>query len=297
MTRLLDEETRLEARGDGRYVRPLEKGPFWGVVTAHGGYLMALALHAMEREVADASRAPRMLSHQFLGSTAEGEVAIDVVVERVGRTVTSASARLYSIASGEGAARSAADQASPLGERLVGMTTAIFAEEGEGPSFLDDVMPQVAPPKEADREMLGFFLANVHNEFDFHRRFGEDGAVVPCEDGGWIISKDEGPWDHRDALVASDAWVPPVIRHPDRLVATPSLHHVAHFGPDVRGAETIPFLVHHKLSSGGSGVTDEDISLWAEDGRLLMKAKQLRAVVPPQRAVGQDLAREHTENA
>jgi len=40
-------------------------------------------------------------------------------------------------------------------------------------------------------------------------------------------------------------------------------------GPEVR------FLVRHRLSSGAHGLTDEDIALWADDGRLLLRARQL----------------------
>jgi hypothetical protein len=54
---------------------------------------------------------------------------------------------------------------------------------------------------------------------------------------------------------------------------------VVHFGPDVHGAAEIPMLVRHRLSSGARGLTEEDIALWAADGRLLLKARQLRTVV------------------
>jgi acyl-CoA thioesterase len=271
MSKILDEATALTSEGSGRYVRDVDQGPFWGVVTAHGGYLMALVLQAMVREVNDPTRRPRMLSQHFLGTFEPGPIVVDVTLERVGRSVTSVSARLSS------------------SERLVGLATALFAVDGDGPAFLDDPMPAVAPPAAPDTEMLGFFIANVHQTFEFHRRFGEDGASVPCEDGGWVVARDAGAWDHRDALVVSDVWVPPIIRNPERIAATPSLHHVAHFGPDVRGEEAIPFLVRHRMSSGGAGVTDEGIHLWAADGRLLMSAKQLRTAVSPGRVLGGDL--------
>lgn len=276
MTKLLEEATAFESGGGGRYVRQIDDGSFWGVVTPHGGYLMALALQAMRLEVDDPSRRPRMLSQHFLGSIPPGPIAIDVTIERVGRGVTSVSARLVELER----------------DRLVGLATAIFSQDGDGPAFLDDPLPDVPGPDEPDREMLGFFLANVHHQYEFHRRFGADGAVLPCEDGGWVNALHPGAWDHRDALVASDIWVPPIIRHPERIAATPSLHHVAHFGPDVEGDESMPFLVHHEMSSGGGGLTDEDIRVWAADGRLLLAAKQLRATVPPAKAIGRDLEAE-----
>ena len=280
MAKILDEETALERRNSpsnspgksGRYVREIGTGPFWGIVTPHGGYLMALMLHAIELEVDDPARRPRMLSQHFLAAIKPGEVAIDVTIERVGRGVTSVSARMSSR------------------DQLVGLATAILTLDGEGPAFQDESLPDVPGISEPDREMTGFSTARVHDQFDFHRRFGSDDAVLPCEDGGWIVIKHPGAWDHRLALVASDVWVPPIIRHPERISATPSLHHVAHFGPDVGGAASTPLLVRHCLSSGGRGVTDEDIALWAEDGRLLMRARQLRTVVPTQKLMGREFA-------
>jgi len=279
MSELLEEETALLRDGAGHWVREVGPGPFWGVVTPHGGYLMALALHAMTLEVDDPARRPRMLSQHFLGSVKPGPVAIDVTLERVGRGVTSVSARLST------------------SDRIVGLATALFTLDAEGPAFLDEPMPEVAPPGEPDREMLGFFVATVHDQYAFHRRFGEAGRRVPCEDGGWVVSKHPGAWDARDALVASDVWVPPIIRHPDRVCATPSLHHVVHFGPDVGGAEATPLLVHHRMTSGAAGLTDESIRLWADDGRMLLSARQLRTVVAPERAVGRDLEENALEEA
>jgi acyl-coenzyme A thioesterase PaaI-like protein len=271
MSRLLDEQTALEPLGRGRYRRKLDEGPFWGMATPHGGYLMALVLRAMQLELdeslpaptSQSTRRPRVLSQQFLGRVPVGDVDIEVQVERTGRNVSSLTARL----------------------RTAGETRAfasgLFTRDSEGPGFLDDPAPAVAPPGEPDVELFGFG-APVHAGFEFHRRFGSDGAVVPVEDGGWIVPREPGPWDHRLALVASDLWVPAIIRHPERVCATPSLHHVVHFGPQVGGADTTPLLVRHRLSSGGSGLTDEDIALWAEDGRLLLRARQLRTVIDAQ---------------
>ncbi|MFK7895570.1 MAG: acyl-CoA thioesterase [Myxococcota bacterium] len=263
MSRLLEEQTQLESRGDGRYVRAIDQGPFWGMVTPHGGYLMALMLHAMTLEVGDPLRKPRMLSQHFLGRVKPGEVELEVRVERSGRAVTSLTARMLSFG------------------QVVGVANALFSVATDGPDFLDEPMPQAAPP-EGEGEKPDFFMAPVHDRFKYHRRFGKSGAFVPVEDGGWVTPKDRGDWDYRLAILMSDIWVPPLIRHPDRMYATPSLSHVAHFGPDLDGPDGMPFLVHFGLSSGGEGVTDEEIGIWSGDGRLLVRARQLRMVVSPE---------------
>lgn len=266
MSKLLEEYTQLESRGEGRYVRAIDEGPFWGMVTPHGGYLMALVLHAMAIEVDDPLRKPRMLSQHFLGRVKPGEVHIDVSIERVGRAVTSLTARILSMG------------------QVVGVATGLFSLPAEGPVFLDDPLPDVQPP-EGPGEKLDFFVAPVHDRYTYHRRFGSPGAVVPVEDGGWVRAADPGDWDYRQAILISDIWIPPVVRHPDRMFATPSLSHVAHFGPDLDGPDGMPVLIHLKLSSGAEGVTDEDIGMWAADGRMLMRARQMRVVVPPDKSI------------
>jgi len=264
MSALLDAHTDLEALGKGRYRRRVEEGPFWGVVTAHGGYLMALHLAAMQRELADPLRRPRTFTQQFLGKVPPGDVELRVEVEASTRTISSVRARLFA------------------GQEVVAVASALFSDEKPGPSFVDEEMPVVAAPK-GTPERMPLFVAAIHDRFVYHRRFGEDSARVPVEDGGWLCSREPGKWDHRLALVASDAWIPPLVRHPERLFATPSLHHVAHFGAQVGGEGPVDFLVRHRLSSGGEGMTDEDIWLWDDAGHLLMRARQMRTAIDPQR--------------
>ena len=261
MSWLLDERTELEAIGGGRHRRLIDDGEFWGTGSPFGGYLMALTFRAMQAEVDDPSRIPRVYSHQFLRRVPVGPLDIVVTTERVGGLVHSVTARL------------------DVEGDTVGVAGGLFAGEREGPTYLDEPIPDVAPPTEPDGTEVPGWATNVHGRFVPHRRFGADGAVVPNEDGGWLRMVEPGPWDHRLALMASDVWPPPVIRHPDRMCATPSLHHVVHFGPDVGGTADQALLVRHRATRGHGGLTDEDITLWADDGRLLLKARQLRTVI------------------
>lgn len=261
MSWLLDERTHLESLGAGRYRREIDDGPFWGTGSPFGGYLMALGFAAMEREVADPGRRPRIYSHQFLRRIPVGPLDIEVTTERVGATVHSVTARLK------------------VEGDTVGVAGGLFTRDRQGPEYLDEPIPDVAPPTEPGGTEVPGWATNVHGRFTPHRRFGEDGDVVPNEDGGWLVANEPGPWDHRLALVASDVWPPPVIRHPERTAATPSLHHVVHFGPAVTGPADQHLLVRHRASGGHGGLTDEDITLWAGDGRLLLKARQLRTVI------------------
>ena len=260
MASLLD-ETALEPCGRGLYTREIAAGAFWGAGSAHGGYVMALLLHAMVSELGDPLRRPRVFAHQFLGRVLPGVARIEVEAERAGRSVSSLRARMH------------------MGDELLASASCVFAVDREGPAFCDDAMPRVAPAERPDAGMLGFDVAPVHERFDFHRRFGCDGAALPNEDGGWVVPLAREEWDYRLVLLVSDLWCPPTIRHPERVCATPSLHHVVHLGSQLRGEAGASLLVRHTASSGGAGLTDEDISLWADDGRLLLRGRQLRQVV------------------
>jgi len=261
MSWLLDEHTELESQGGGRYVRMIDDGEFWGTGSPFGGYLMALTFAAMRAEVADSERRPRVYSHHFLRRVPVGRLDIDVTTERVGALVHSVTARL--VVAGD----------------TVGLATGMFTGDREGPTYLDEPMPAVAPPTEPEGTVVPGWATKVHGRFVPHRRFGEDGVTECNEDGGWLRPVEPGPWDHRLALMASDVWPPPVIRRADRMCATPSLHHVVHFGPDVGGSADQALLVRHVASRGHGGLTDEEITLWADDGRLQLKARQLRTVV------------------
>lgn len=261
MSWLLDERTELDTLGSGRYRRTIDDGEFWGTGSPFGGYLMALGFAAMRAEVDDPLRIPRVYSHQFLRRIPVGALDISVTTERTGGLVHAVSARLH------------------VDDDTVGLATGIFTGERDGPGYLDEPMPDVDPPTEPNGTDVPGWATNVHGRFVPHRRFGADGDVVPNEDGGWLRVVEPGPWDHRLALMASDVWPPPVIRHPDRMCATPSLHHVVHFGPDVHGPAGQAFLVRHRATWGHGGLTDEDITLWVDDGRFLLRARQLRTVI------------------
>lgn len=261
MSWLLDERTELEALGGGRYRREIDDGEYWGTGSPFGGYLMALVFGAMRAEVADPARVPRIYSHQFLRRIPVGPLDIVVTTERVGALVHSVTARLV------------------VDDDTVGVAGGMFTGDREGPEYLDEPIPEVAPPTEPGGTEVPGWATNVHARFTPYRRFGEDGHVVPNEDGGWLVPVEPGDWDHRLALMASDVWPPPVIRHPERMCATPSLHHVVHFGPSVGGTADQALLVRHRATGGHVGLTDEDITLWADDGRLLLKARQMRTVI------------------
>ena len=88
-----DDDTALAPDGHGAYRG--EVGPRWWTPRGPlGGYVMALVMRALTLEVDDHARQPRSLTVHFLRAPEAGPVTVRPVVERSGRSVTTASARL-----------------------------------------------------------------------------------------------------------------------------------------------------------------------------------------------------------
>ena len=90
---LFDDHTAVTALGDGRF-RAHMHPHWWVLVGPNGGYVAAVMLRALEEAVGDRSRQARTLTLHYLAPPAEGDVEIEVVIEREGRSLTSVSARM-----------------------------------------------------------------------------------------------------------------------------------------------------------------------------------------------------------
>ena len=88
-----ERDTSVVALGEGRYGVHIDRG-WWIVRGPNGGYVAALMLRALEEAVGDPSRTPRAFTVHFTSPPTEGAAEVHTVRERVGRTVTTATARL-----------------------------------------------------------------------------------------------------------------------------------------------------------------------------------------------------------
>ena len=86
-------DTAVVACGDGRYTATIDQS-WWIVAGPNGGYVAALVLRAVVAEICEPSRRPRSLTLQYLRPPTAGQVEVEVVVERSGRTVSNVSARM-----------------------------------------------------------------------------------------------------------------------------------------------------------------------------------------------------------
>ncbi len=88
-----DEDTALAPAGDGVWAATLTDT--WEVVRGPlGGYVAAIVLRGLVLAVGDPARTPRSLTVHFLRPPAPGPALVRAQVERAGRALSTATARL-----------------------------------------------------------------------------------------------------------------------------------------------------------------------------------------------------------
>ncbi|MDH3687317.1 MAG: thioesterase family protein, partial [Myxococcales bacterium] len=123
-----ERDTQIEALGDGAFQVEIDRG-WWIVRGPNGGYIAALILRALEAAVDDPSRIPRSLTVHFTSPPAAGAATVRTSIERAGRSLTTASARLEQ----DG--------------KLRALAVAAFSKARPGPEFDHLTMPDVPPPE------------------------------------------------------------------------------------------------------------------------------------------------------
>ena len=263
-----DRDTAVEPRGDGRFdctISPgwvVERGP-------NGGYVSALLLRAVQAEVAEPARAARSLNVHFCAPPRPGPAQIETRIERKGRTLSSATARMRQ------------------GERTLALATAALALPRPGKFAYDDTrMPRVPPPEDCPEIPARF---PVHDRYESRRALGAEPYAGSREEaaGGWIRLAEEPR--AADALLLAayaDGW-PPC-----------ALARMSSDGPRPGGFPTIDLTVHFRSTPPAPGLAadafllavfrsrlltdgffEEDGEIWSPDGQLLAHSRQLGALL------------------
>src|SRR3712207_5139271 len=86
-------QTAVEKIAEDRYSATVD--PAWRVARgAHGGYIAAIILRSLTDTIGDAERPIRSFTTHFLAAPKEGVIEVTTRVERTGRSMTFASARV-----------------------------------------------------------------------------------------------------------------------------------------------------------------------------------------------------------
>lgn len=228
---------------------------------AHGGYVMTLALRAMEAAVADPARIPRSLTMHLLAPISGEAVELDPRVERRGGSMTTASARLEQ----EGT--------------TVATALAAFGRDRSSLAQQDAAMPAVPPPEELAPLVD---LPVPESEMQVEHRPAAD--PLPLSGGdraelvAWMRMAADRPVDVHAATHLADSLAPALYGALTAYVPMPSTDITLHYAGAVR--TTSPWVlgvVRNRFAADGYAL--EDGELWSREGRLLLRSRQLRRVI------------------
>ncbi|MDX1648859.1 MAG: thioesterase family protein [Myxococcota bacterium] len=251
--------------GEGRFDARIDPG-WWIVNGPNGGYLAAIVLRALEARVDDPARAPRSLTLHYLRPPQEGPARVETRLERVGRTLTSATARLVQ------------------DDRVTVLALAAFATGRSAPELRHATMPEVAPPASLPR--LDPALASIPMRARYESRWAlgappGTGRTREALAGGWIRLEEPAPLDAPRVAALTDAWPPAVFSSAEMGMlagGAPTLDLTIHFRttlplPGARDDDYV--LCVFRSREARDGFVEEDGELWSRDGVLIAQSRQL----------------------
>jgi acyl-CoA thioesterase len=187
------------------------------------------------------------------------------VVERVGRSLTTASARLEQ----DG--------------KLVALGVAAFSSPWESPFFSEAPMPPVEPPGArvpTAGTLSGAKAPPFMGRLTMQTRFGEPAfsGADRAETGGWLGLVEERPIDALSVLVLADAWYPAPWPRLRELAPAPTIELTVLFRAPLPLPDSL-LLGRFRTRLLRDGFFDEDGELWAPDGTLVAQSRQLALLI------------------
>jgi len=269
VTTRFERDTAVTRRDDAVFLATV--GPAWNVIRGpNGGYLAAMVLRALTERVGDPSRSPRSLTVHFAAPAAVGTITIVTHVERVGRSLTSCTARIIQE------------------DRLVALAIAAFSSPRPGPEFCDLVPPDIPEPEQLPALAPPPEAPPIAFRWDTRWAIGRrPGPGTPPDReavaGGWIRLEEPQPMDAPAIAALTDGWLPPVFGRTNEPLVVPTIDLTVHFRSAVPhpGVAADGFLLAvFRTSVAADGFLDEDGEVWAPDGTLLAQSRQLAAILP-----------------
>ena len=260
-----DEATRAEPLGEGRYRGAMDPGWF-GPPGPNGGVIAALILRAMRAEVAqitDGERLPRTMTLHYLRPPGVGEVEIEVLVERSGRSATTCSARMSQ------------------GGKLTTIALCVLSLDYEGVAEWAPQMPDVPSAEETPTLGLDGTAPPMFQRLETRGVFGPppfSGGTEP-EVGGWLRTQDGDKLTPELVALYTDAWWPAPFSVLDAPAMAPTLELTIHFRARPEPEDELA-LVHFRSDAAIDGIFDERGEVWGTDGRLLAQSRQLALLRP-----------------
>lgn len=277
---LVDSDVQRDADVPSRYT--LDLSPAWNVFYTFGGMSMAVALRAVERELARDDLRPLTAHALFMQPVSDGPVEIDVTVLRNGRGAAQATADLRN-AHHEGPA--------------LHLTTTFAAEAPSLADYVDAQFPDVPPPEECEPppprpDDSPFANINFHQQTDWRPtswwdpETWEPGAARQTSWTRFVKEPrlPDGTIDPISLTIPADTLGGAVGR---RVGPTPFFVLTLELSVHFIATTTSPWVLQDVVSPhAGGGYATGHVYLWDEHRRLLCFALQrarLRPVDPNER--------------
>ena len=254
-------ECELTPVADGVYERHANRS-WWAIGALHGGYVLALAIATVERELTGSGTALQQLSLQYLRPFLEGPLRTQIVTERQGRSLTYATVLMHSC------------------DRLAGKGLTVTAP----PRRIGD-LALARPPRVAPYDPAENSVEATRSDPPMHRRMWFQPRALEHRDPSrvavWIAPRADEQLDHRWIAVLVDLMEPPICRawpQPHMIRTVELTYHARTVLPREDLPPGTPLLV--VLSNGvcAGGFFDEDVEVWSPTGELLAQSRQLRFV-------------------
>jgi acyl-CoA thioesterase len=243
----------------------------WNVqIGPNGGYIAAILLNGMQSELNDSSRSVRGVTFNFVSASKPGAARIEVSIEKLGRSIATASGRLLQ------------------GDRTIAIALATFAPHRSSTSFREFSMPQVPGPLDIGEDC--WMGPGVYGHMPFRDHYDQRIAIGPVPPGksdiarvgGWTRLKDLRPFDALSLVAISDSWYPSMFVKDVPPLSAPTIDHTVHFFCDSPCQETSLdsyVLVEFETRLAQAGYLQEDGRIWAASGELLVQSRQLALIL------------------
>ena len=234
----------------------------------NGGYVAAIVLRALTERVGDSARSPRSLTLHYVSPADVGPVRITTSIERVGRSLTSCSARLHQ------------------GDRLVALAMAAFSSPRPGPVFCDLEMPKVPAADQIEPMVVRPESPAIAHRWDMRWAIGDEPwqEAPPAHEavaGGWIRLEEPQVLDACAVAAVTDAWVPPVFSRMRQPFVVPTIDLTVHFRASLPLPDATPddsLLAVFRTDAANDGFLEESGEVWSKTGVLVAQSRQLAAV-------------------
>jgi acyl-CoA thioesterase len=233
---------------------------------AYGGVVAGLLLRALEHHLGDTSRPVRSLTVHFC-APASGEAELHTRLERSGRLVTHATARMQ----------------GPAGPLAVASAT-FGAARGTGPTYLEAQAPKAPAPESVPSLPEDAPAPDFCRFFDYRYCLGaapfSGGDVAHV--GGWVRPREPLVLDSVLCVGLLDSFPPSVFSRMDGYHAGASVDFTVHFfhalpRPGTRAEAW--YLRTGRSRQASEGFAEDLQELWTDQGELLAQCRQLVALL------------------